>query len=376
VTRFATSAWLVWFASAAALVFALQNPFATLAALAALVVVGATCARRGPEGASWTLMLKIGLAALVARVVLFGLTGHPGDTTLLTVPRIGAPAWLGGFSIGGRVTAEVVGEHAAEGLRITALLVSGGVFLSAVEVHRVLRMLPRFLFEFGLVVGIGIAFVPMMLRSAADIRDAQRVRGHRIRGVRGLRPLILPVLATALERSLLLAESMEARGYGRTTGEASRREARARAAIFVALLAIAGGGALLLAGETLAGAALFVPGATALGGALLRMSRAVHRTRHRPERMRAHDVALIASSVAAAAWALGARALDAAHWNAHPAIAWPSLDARVVAVPFALLAPVVIGAFASARVRRASIDADAREAPAPAPARASVGAAS
>jgi energy-coupling factor transport system permease protein len=40
------------------------------------------------------------------------------------------------------------------------------------------------------------------------------VRGHKVRGVRDLLPLILPLLVTALERAMNLAGSMEARGFG------------------------------------------------------------------------------------------------------------------------------------------------------------------
>ena len=42
-------------------------------------------------------------------------------------------------------------------------------------------------------------------------------------GIRALHSIVIPVLEDALERSLLLAASMDSRGYGRT-GNATPRE--------------------------------------------------------------------------------------------------------------------------------------------------------
>src|SRR5205823_6608529 len=73
-----------------------------------------------------------------------------------------------------------------------------------------------------LVVSIAFAFVPGMIRTVRDVRDAQRLRGER--GLRRLAPsLAVPVLGLSLERALLLAESMDARGYGTVAAPASSR---------------------------------------------------------------------------------------------------------------------------------------------------------
>ncbi|MFA5889730.1 MAG: energy-coupling factor transporter transmembrane component T [Actinomycetota bacterium] len=351
---FHATAWLAWCASAATLVLVIGNPFVTLTAIAALAVVAVAFAAPGPEGRSYLLMLKIGLVFLAARVALFGLTGHAGSTTLVTLPSVGLPQWLGGFSLGGAVTGEVLGQQLADGLKIAAFLVCFGVFMSVVETYRVLRLLPRFAFEAGLVLGIALAFIPVLMRSAASVRDAQRLRGHRFRGLRSLRPLVVPVLANALERSLTLAASMESRGYGRAQRIPDRVEAAARSAALVSLCAVTAGGALVLFGRTLPGAALAVLGGAGLAGALRALARSVQRTRFRPDPADVWDRVLIGGSFALMAFTVAASKLGGAHWYAYPSVSWPALDARLIALAAALVLPVGLASARTARMRRAS----------------------
>lgn len=350
---FHAKAWLAWAAAAAVFTLAIDNALASGCALLALAVVAASFRSQGPEGRTAALFFKLGLAIIAVRVVLFGLTGHTGETTLFTLPSAGLPKWLGGFTIGGRVTGEVLAQEIAEGLKIAAFLACFGVFLASVETYRVLRMLPRFLFEAGLVVGIAITFVPSLLRSAAEIRDAQRLRGHRFRGLRSLRPLVVPVLAGALERSLTLAASMEARGFGRTGGTKQRRETLARAGVLAGLAALCAGGGFALAGRTIAGTGAAVAGAIAIGAGLRALSGAVARTRLRAERLDAWDSALIASSAGIAVLTIAARSLDAAHWYPYPAVHLPAADLRLIMLAASLALPAAIAPLRALALRAA-----------------------
>jgi len=65
-----------------------------------------------------------------------------------------------------------------------------------------------------------LTFVPQVVRSFHQVREAQAIRGHQLRGVRDLTALLVPLLTDALEKAVQLAEAMEARGYGqwRRTG--------------------------------------------------------------------------------------------------------------------------------------------------------------
>jgi energy-coupling factor transport system permease protein len=90
--------------------------------------------------------------------------------------------------------------------------------------------------------------MPTLERDAAGFLEALRGRGVVVSSVRGRAVLLSPLLASALERGLNLAEAMEARGYG-SPGRTSlpRPRWRARDSFLVALaVAIVTAGALWL----------------------------------------------------------------------------------------------------------------------------------
>jgi energy-coupling factor transport system permease protein len=66
-----------------------------------------------------------------------------------------------------------------------------------------------------LAVALATRLVPALERDAAGLVETMRGRGVEPRGVRGRARLLSPLLAGSLERSLRLAEAMEARGFGR-----------------------------------------------------------------------------------------------------------------------------------------------------------------
>jgi energy-coupling factor transport system permease protein len=66
-----------------------------------------------------------------------------------------------------------------------------------------------------LAAGLATRFVPTLERDAAGLVEALRGRGIEVRGLHGPARLLSPLLAGSLERSLNLAEAMEARGFGR-----------------------------------------------------------------------------------------------------------------------------------------------------------------
>lgn len=61
-----------------------------------------------------------------------------------------------------------------------------------------------------------MTFAPNMVADVARLRTARRLRGRPTGGVKAILQIGLPVLEGALERSVAVAASMDARGYGRT----------------------------------------------------------------------------------------------------------------------------------------------------------------
>ncbi|MGO8873005.1 MAG: energy-coupling factor transporter transmembrane component T [Acidimicrobiales bacterium] len=284
-------AWWLWAACLAGAAIRTTNPIllALLAAVAAFVV----SARRtsAPWSRSLSFFIRLGLVVIVVRVVvqvLFGdrLPGH----VLFTIPQVPLPSWAAGVSIGGPVTVEAVLQSAVEGLRLAVVLVCFGAANSLASPYRLLRCLPAVLYEAGVAVTVSLAFAPEVVIAIAG-RDARRLRGRPVRGLAGLRGMAIPVLESALDRSLQLASSMDARGYGRriTVDRRSRRLATGSTAVGL-LLVIAGVYGVLDEGSLPGGGIPFLAvGSVLVGGGMAVSGRRTERTRYRPDVWRAPE---------------------------------------------------------------------------------------
>jgi hypothetical protein len=116
----------------------------------------------------------------------------------------------------------------SSGLQLAVILLCFGAANSLASPYRLLRSLPAVLYETGVAVTVALSFTPELVQSIGIVRQARRLRGIPTKGLRGMRGVAVPVLESALDRSLQLATSMDARGYGRriSVGLTSRRLAR------------------------------------------------------------------------------------------------------------------------------------------------------
>ncbi len=201
------AAWCAWLAAAALPALSTRNPLYLSLTLLAAGVTYLALGRRNPAAGSWSVFVRFGALLWLLTVPFTALTAHYGRLVLFRLPA----SWP---VVGGPVTGEALLYGLTGGLALIALLLIFAAFNLAVDQARLLRMTPGFLYQAGVVTAIAVAFVPQMVASWQAIREAQQARGHRVRGVRDLLPLLLPLLVTALERAMQLAESMEARGFG------------------------------------------------------------------------------------------------------------------------------------------------------------------
>jgi energy-coupling factor transport system permease protein len=339
-------AWWLWAGCLAGAASRTTNPIllCLLAAVAAFVV--SVCRTAAPWSRSLVVFFRLGVVVIVARVVLqivFGdrLPGH----VLFSLPEVPLPSWAAGVSIGGPVTAEAIVQAAVDGLRLAVVLVCFGAANSLASPYRLLRCLPSVLYEAGVAVTVSLAFAPEVVMAIAAVRDARRLRGRPTRGVAGLRGMAIPVLEIALDRSLQLAASMDARGYGRRVDQSQRARRLAGGSTAVGLLLIVAGvyGALD-AGSLPAGGLPFIAGGSALVGVGLVVSgRRTNRTRYRPDVWAAPEWAVAASGAVAlvslvVAAAVGVKGLELEVYPLHlPGL--PTAGILVALVP-AAVAPV------------------------------------
>jgi energy-coupling factor transport system permease protein len=291
-------AWWLWAACLAGAASRTTNPILLLLIGAVAVYVVAARRTDAPWSRSIIVFLRLGVVVIVLRVALvivFGirLPGH----VLFTLPHVPLPSWAAGVSIGGPVTAEALVGAALQGLRLAVVLVCFGAANSLASPYRLLRCLPAVLFEAGVAITVSLSFAPELVMAIADVHAARRLRGRPTRGISGLRGTAIPVLERALDRSLQLASSMDARGYGRRVPVArrSRRMATSGTAVGL-LLVVAGLYGVLVAGSLPGGGVPFVAlGAVLLGAGLATTGRRTDRTRYRPDPWRGPEWLVSAS---------------------------------------------------------------------------------
>jgi energy-coupling factor transport system permease protein len=283
-------AWVVWAVAGSVAATVAHNPL-YLAILAGVIAIQYTLAsRRHPQAQGWSALLRLALWLAVLTVPINALNVHAGSHVLFRLPA----KWP---LIGGNITLEAVLWGATTALGLLVLMALFSTFNLEVGQAQILRLTPSFLYEAGLIVSIALTFVPQMLSSAREIREAQLIRGHRIRRARDMLPLVMALLTTGLERSFQLAESMEARGFGNV-----RPVTQARDVLLKSLSLLGLGGVLgsffattyVSTGRWAAQAGLVLSIALLLG-VFWAQGRRVRRTRYRRDRWTWRDSAVAAA---------------------------------------------------------------------------------
>lgn len=343
-------AWWLWALGLATAASRTTNPL--LLGLIVGVAGYVVAARRttAPWARSYGAFLRLGLFVVALRLVFSVLLGSPipGSHTLFALPEVPLPAWAAqGIRLGGRVTAEQLVFAFYDGAKLAALLVCVGAANALANPARLLKSLPAALYEAGVAVVVAMTFAPNMVADVARLRTARRLRGRPTGGIKAVLQIGLPVLEGALERSVAVAASMDARGYGRTAHVPSAVRHTTNALTLGGLLGMCAGTYGLLAAE---GAAYGLPVlliglVLALAGLRLGGRRSI-RTRYRPDRWggRAWLVAGSGAAVAAALVYAGSVAPGALHPGVVPLAAptlplWPAAAILIGLLP-AFVAPV------------------------------------
>lgn len=208
-------AWWIWAGSLAIAVARASSVLLSCAIVGVVAIIVYTKSENAPWAQSFYWSLKIGLWVIAIRVTTGILIGIPTvGRTLFTLPLIPLPSWMPGVRIGGHVTYERLIATAHDGIMLATIIALLGAGASLASPHRLLRSLPVMIYEFGVAVVIATSVLPQLVTSSLRIREAQRLRGQDVRGLRSWKRIALPLLEDSLARSLDLAAAMDARGYG------------------------------------------------------------------------------------------------------------------------------------------------------------------
>lgn len=313
-------------------------------------VLGVVCwvvmARRpdAPWAHAFRLYVIGGLLIVTIRVlfrVVFA--GDQGEVILLPLPTVPLPSVMTGIHLFGDITAESLLEGGYDGLRLATMLICLGAANALANPRRLLRSMPPALHEVSTAVVVALSVFPQLAESVVRVRRARRLRpGSDQGGITGMRMVVIPVLEDALDRSLLLAASMDSRGYGRV-GDRSRATSRVTGGLLVAgLMGICVGAYALLDATTprLLATPMLVAGVAvgALGVSL--SGRGVNRSSYRPDTWQLAELVVVASGLTAGACVYLTSRVDPANLNpslsplAWPQVAWlPMVGVLVALVP-------------------------------------------
>jgi energy-coupling factor transport system permease protein len=344
---FHTKAWVLWLVAMLLPCLLTRNPLYLILAVLVATLDFLALARSTPSGKQWGLLLRLSVGLAMFSVLFNLLFVSFGATRLLVLPALRLN--LGGVAmqIGGAVTAESLVYGISQALSLIGILVAFATFNALADHYELLRSTPRFLYQSAIVLSIAVTFVPQMMVAQAEIREAQALRGHRFRGVRDLPPLFIALLAEGLERSITLAESMSARGFGSRVGGGGARTGLALQGIIAFGLFLLGCGvfALTYVADKTYGALLLAVGTGMLAAVLWSIGQGVQRSRYRRGLWQSRDTLLAVASLLSAAVFLGLWLAyrSALGYYPYPRLSWPPFELPVAAAILLLAAPALLG---------------------------------
>ena len=336
-----TLSWVAWVSLVMTVALSATNPLYLAVILLSVVLVASLAPRTERSVAGVRALFTFGVGMLAISLGIAVINGNYGDHILFTVPGPALPDWLGGLSLGGPVAAEGLAAAAIRGLAILCVLLAFGVFNGVVSPHRVLRTAPAALFHAGLVVTIGLTLLPSSIDDIRRIREMRALRGEPS-GLRSLPGLVVPAVIGGLERSMRLAEAMEARGY--SAEGAGARWPRLVGAFSAPLLLAAAWCWFYYTDLRLLAFALAAAGCAALAAWMAGAARTRHTTSLSRERLSRPEAAL---SLGSLVLAVGVAGLSVSGWlhlsyNPFAGLGWPEFSPAGAAVALACAWPTLL----------------------------------
>jgi energy-coupling factor transport system permease protein len=336
-------AWLSWGLGAMLPLLLGRNPWLTAEVLIIVLVVrGTWLDRRAAHGNAWFVRIALVMAAI--SVVFNVLTVHAGDRVIASLPDF----WP---VVGGDMTWNAVAYGLVSGVTLFGMVLTGITVAAMVRWIDLFHLLPPRLAPIAVTGSVAWAFLPQTAIAWTNIREAMAMRGHRFRGARDFLPILVPLLASGLERSLAMAEALEARGFGLP---AQRRESRTRkqatstlhaGLLIVGLAGLAVAAYCVATGQSRTGLLAGV-GATA---ALLLLSwiapaQEARTTRYRELVMQRADWVTIASALVATTAVLGWAAMrpESLQFDTYPTMEIPAVEPLLMAALALLLVPAFL----------------------------------
>ncbi len=187
------------------------------------------------------MQLPFVFLARVQKQWLRSLRGAAFLAAFIFILNVGTTYFTNGYTL----TAAIIEGALAMTLRFVVLVESFSVFfLTTSPDHLGLALeTSRVPYEFAFAFTTAVRFVPVLAEEAQTIMDAQKARGlelekgNLMKRIRNYIPVLIPLIVSAIRRSLELAEAMESRAWGASKKRTNLYALKLRAGDYV-LLAI------------------------------------------------------------------------------------------------------------------------------------------
>lgn len=330
-------AWLVWALACSLPSLVGRNPLPLLVCLMAAIAVRQHWRSRARQTAAWGGLLKLAAIFTLIGAVFNALTVRSGDVRLFTIPD-DLPL------IGGVVTANALVFGILSGLAILVLVTAGMTVASLLDWAATLRLVPRQFMGMAVAGSVALTFLPQTVTTYREIREAQAVRGHRVRGARDLGSLLAPLLNGGLERAVTLAEALESRAFGAPPiGGAARVRMREFASVAGVGCGVIGAYVIALGNVWLGIAALITAAILFILAAREGASRQWLRTRYRPPKLARWDWYVLGGASAGLVFVLGALVLDpeSLQYEPYPRLVLPDVNLLLLIGLLGLFVPAL-----------------------------------
>ena len=281
--------------------------FVSVSVVTAIAVVTMLAFR---SDAPWAQSARfyLGLAAFVLltrvifRIIFNGQVG--GTDIILNLPTLSVSIGFGpALTLFGDISAATLSAATLDGLRLSAIILSVAMANTLANPRKLLKNTPGALYEVATAISVAINLAPQLIESIQRVRRSRGLRG-RNKGIGVFASIVIPALEDTMDRSLALAASMDARGFGRRGNMSLGTLRLARALSFSSAVILAVGAYLLVAASEYGVLAtiLIVASLVAIAVVVRITSKQSVRTSYRRLRFGLVDWSLVAAGVAIILW--------------------------------------------------------------------------
>jgi energy-coupling factor transport system permease protein len=215
------------------------------------------------ENATWAKSLPFYLAlagiVILIRLLFRIIFSYSSDYEAIAIelPRFQLNLGFGVIEFLGDVSWVALYGALLDGARLAAIILSVAIATTLANPRKLLKSAPGALYEIATSVSVAINLAPQLIESFNRVRKARLLRGKSKKSNQ-LAGIVIPVLEDTLDRSLLLAASMDARGFGRRGQQSAAELLTARTLGLIGLLLNLCGVFILLSGLGLNFALTFI----------------------------------------------------------------------------------------------------------------------